>query len=86
MRHGCKDQLAREFVCPKCHGHGAHVQEVSVGRAMVNLLPLPANSYLAVTCGLCGYTEFYHLAIAEKVVESASELADPRKLTQKTDP
>ncbi len=59
-----KEYFEREFICPKCHGHGAVTQEVSIGRHVAGVFPLPANRYLAVSCGLCGYTEFYQMAIA----------------------
>lgn len=77
-----KEKLQSEFICPKCRGRGAVVHEVSIGRSVANILPLAANSYLAATCSLCGYTEFYHLAVVEKetqtagVNQAASPLAD----------
>jgi len=40
-----------------------------MGRVVAVMFPLPPNRYLAATCGLCGYTEFYHLAIADKASE-----------------
>lgn len=67
-----REQFERDFVCVKCHGHGAVVQEISVGLGGVaRVLPLTPNRYLAVSCGLCGYTEFYQLAIVEKEAEEA---------------
>lgn len=65
-----KEQFERDFVCPKCHGHGALVNEVSLGRGVTRMLPLSPYRYLAVSCGLCGYTEFYLLAIVEKETET----------------
>jgi predicted nucleic-acid-binding Zn-ribbon protein len=69
-----KEQFEQEFVCPKCHGHGAFVQEVSLGRGVARVLPLAPSRYLAVSCGLCGYTEFYQMAILEKETEEAPAL------------
>ena len=72
-----KEQLEREFVCPKCHGRGAVVQGV--------LLPhiiMPSTRFLAASCALCGYTEFYQTAIAEKNAEKAPQNA---KLAEKTE-
>jgi predicted nucleic-acid-binding Zn-ribbon protein len=60
-----KERFERDFICPKCHGHGAITQEVSVGRGVVSSM-LDPSRYMAVSCGLCGYTEFYLLAIVEK--------------------
>ena len=75
-----KEVFEREFVCPKCHGHGALVQEVSIGRSM--MLPLGPTRYLAVSCGLCGYTEFYQTAIVEKEAET-EEIPAMAKLAEK---
>ena len=69
-----KEQMERDFVCPKCHGHGALAHEVSIGRGVARMLALAPNRYLAVSCGLCGYTEFYQLAILEKETEEAPAL------------
>ena len=71
-----KEQFEREFFCPKCHGRGALVQEVVLGRGrMAAVIPLPPSRYMAVCCGLCGYTELYNTAIAEKASEPESDAA-----------
>jgi predicted nucleic-acid-binding Zn-ribbon protein len=79
-----KEQFERDFVCPKCHGHGAVAQDVSLKRGGVvsSMLPLSPTRYLAVSCGLCGYTEFYLLAIVEKETEP-EELPAIAKLVEK---
>lgn len=64
-----REHFERDYVCPKCHGHGALTQEVSVGRGVVASMLVPSR-YLAVSCGLCGYTEFYLLAIIEKEADT----------------
>lgn len=65
-----REQFERDFVCPKCHGRGAVTQEVTIARGvMASMLPGGPTRYLAVSCGLCGYTEFYQLAIVEKETE-----------------
>lgn len=61
-----KQEFETNFVCPKCRGRGALVQEVQIGRAVARIVPLPATSYLSVSCSLCGYTEFYNLALIER--------------------
>lgn len=66
-----REKLQSEFICPKCRARGAVVHEVSIGRSVTNILPLAANGYLAATCSLCGYTEFYHLAVVEKETQTA---------------
>ena len=75
-----KEQLEREFVCPKCHGRGAIAQEVNVGRSVARMLPLPPTRYWAVSCGLCGYTEFYQMAIA---VHAAEQIPQGGRLAEK---
>ena len=57
-----RENLEREFVCPKCRGRGALVQEVALGRS-VAMIPLGGVNYLTASCRLCGYTEFYNLAV-----------------------
>jgi predicted nucleic-acid-binding Zn-ribbon protein len=81
---GTKQDLEREFVCPKCRHHGALVQEVQLGRGVARMLPLHADRYWAAACGLCGYTELYRLAIVEKATEDAAMPAEP-KLADKTE-
>jgi predicted nucleic-acid-binding Zn-ribbon protein len=66
-----KEELERQFTCPKCRHRGALVQEVQLGRSVAHVLPLPPTRYWAASCGLCGYTELYHLAILEKCGEEA---------------
>lgn len=61
-----KQDFEQKFVCPKCRGRGALVQEVQIGRAVARIVPLPASSYLSVSCSLCGYTEFYNLALVAR--------------------
>lgn len=76
-----REQFEREFICPKCHGHGAVTQDVAIGRGVVSSM-LDPSRFLAVSCGLCGYTEFYALAIVEKETEELPamvKLADPQK-------
>jgi predicted nucleic-acid-binding Zn-ribbon protein len=48
-------------------------------------LPLPSNRYWAASCGLCGYTELYSLAVAEKCAEAEKDLQGAAKLAEKTE-
>jgi predicted nucleic-acid-binding Zn-ribbon protein len=75
-----KEKLEQEFVCPKCRGRGALAQEVSLAGPITRMLPLAPHRYLAVTCGLCGYTELYLTAILEKEAEEVPAMA---KLAEK---
>jgi predicted nucleic-acid-binding Zn-ribbon protein len=80
-----KEALEREFVCPKCRQHGAIVSCVQMGRSVAHVLPLPSNRYWAASCGLCGYTELYSLAVAEKCAEAEKDLQGAAKLAEKTE-
>lgn len=80
-----RETLERDFVCPKCRGHGAITCEVQIGRPICSMIPImKPGRYLAVTCGLCGYTEFYNMAIAIKAAQTAPAQATTR-LAQKTE-
>lgn len=66
-----REQLECNFVCPKCRGRGALVTEIQFGRSMAIVIPLTPSRYLAASCSLCGYTEFYNMAIALKAEQPA---------------
>ncbi len=72
-----KQELARDFICPKCRARGAFVQEVQLGRAMARIVPLPSTCYLAASCTLCGYTELYNLAAIVRVEDEMPATAHP---------
>ncbi len=73
-----KDRLERDFVCPKCHARGAVAHEVSLGRVVAGVFPLPSSRHMAVSCGLCGFTEIYNMAIVEKLGErEGADVAAP---------
>ena len=76
-----KQNLEREFLCPKCRNRGGVVQEVQLGRSVARMLPLAATPYWAVSCALCGYTELYSVSILERSGDEASQ-TNP-KLAQK---
>jgi len=61
------------FCCPKCRNRAAIARRASLPKgAFSDFLGLKAGGrYLVLTCSLCGYTEFYDLAIVarEPVVE-----------------
>ena len=76
---GSKADLKREFVCSKCHGRRCFTQNVKLASGLLAAM-LPASSrYFAVSCALCGYTEFYNLALAipkEQEEPGKAELAE----------
>lgn len=54
-----REELEKNFCCPKCRGRGAVVQDVMLGRSVARMIPLAPAQYLAASCLLCGYTELY---------------------------
>ncbi len=72
-----KRDLEQKFICPKCRGREALVREVRIGRTAARLLPLPASCYYAASCTLCGYTEFYDMALLVQDEVPAPARAQP---------
>lgn len=76
------DEFAEKFHCPKCHAHGGTAHEALIPAGPLNLMiPTAGSRFLAVSCRLCGYTEFYNMAIAvpareEESVGSTEPVAD----------
>lgn len=75
-----KDEIQRQFACAKCHGRACTAQEVTLATPVLGVLPLPGSvRYVAVSCSLCGFTEFFSLAVAagdEARSPASPELAD----------
>jgi len=61
--------LTEDFRCPKCRGRKAYSSEVELPKGVLaDLLPLKSGKrYAVLTCALCGYTEFYDLAVVAHV-------------------
>ena len=58
--------LAARFVCLKCKNTGAKVKRIAVtGTGLSNLINYRHNIFIAVSCSMCGYTEFYDHEILE---------------------
>jgi len=75
MRHR-ELQPPRDYTCPKCRGRQPHVREVTISKAgSIPFLASRDNRYIEVTCSLCGYTEFYNLAIYAASREEALKTA-----------
>ena len=79
------ERLARDFVCPKCHGQGAQAHEVALGRAVAGVIPVASGRFLAVSCVLCGYTEFYQLARVVRADVDAPAHAPRVQWTEQTE-
>ncbi|MBN8587566.1 MAG: hypothetical protein J0L94_04515 [Rhodothermia bacterium] len=54
-----EETFAHRFKCPKCHHKGAHTHHVQTAPEAVE--SESSGGYLAVSCPLCGFTEFYHI-------------------------
>ena len=65
-----EESLAANYNCPKCHGRNCRFEHVSLPHGR---LPIHTGRYLAVTCGLCGFTEFYDQAVTESAEEPAGD-------------
>lgn len=61
-----EERLRAAYHCPKCRSTTCHVRHVTIP---VTILPLPVSRYLATTCALCGYTEFYEQAVFESLAK-----------------
>ena len=60
-----KRNLAEDFRCAKCRGRKAYVSEVELAKGVLaDLLPLkPGKRYAVISCALCGYSEFFDMAV-----------------------
>ena len=73
------ERIEPDFSCPKCHGRGGLSRLVALADRVI--LPLGASHYRAVSCRLCGFTEFYLAeapADAEPVTEGVA-IEKPRR-------
>jgi predicted nucleic-acid-binding Zn-ribbon protein len=65
--------LAQEFVCARCHQHGATVERLAMsGTGISRLLEIQRYQYSFVSCTNCGYTEVYNL----RTLEGKNNLSD----------
>ncbi len=63
---GLDGELARRFVCAKCKNTGASVKRfAATGTGLSKLLNIQHNTFIAVSCSTCGYTEIYNPEILE---------------------
>ena len=61
-----RDHLADRFVCPKCETHGATVRPITSSKGPLAWVADPQkHSFLAATCGRCGYTELYDASVLD---------------------
>jgi len=54
--------IAERFHCPKCRSRQCATHHVALPQGG---LPIPFGRYVTATCALCGFTEFYDLAVVE---------------------
>jgi predicted nucleic-acid-binding Zn-ribbon protein len=67
-------QIKEAYHCAKCRGTACVVHHTTIPR---DAFPLPVGRYLVTTCALCGYTEFYDLAVLEHLEHPAASKAAP---------
>ncbi|MCB2154106.1 hypothetical protein KQI84_04420 [bacterium] len=65
-----EEALAADYRCPKCRGQQCRFEHVNLPHGR---LPIHTGRYLAVTCHLCGYTEFYDQAVSESAEEPTGD-------------
>lgn len=70
------DEFAAKFQCPKCRSHEAAAHEVTLAANPISMMiPDAGARYVALSCQLCGYTEFYNMALAVPIREEAIGMA-----------
>lgn len=58
--------LEQEFLCPRCHNHGAHAEKLAMsGTGLSRLFEVQPYRYAFVSCNNCGYTEIFNLQMLE---------------------
>lgn len=61
-----EDRIARRFVCAKCNSSGATVKRIGAsGTGLSKLFDIQHNTFVAVSCMNCGYTEMYNPEVLE---------------------
>lgn len=72
-----KDALQSSFVCVKCHSHSCVVEDVTIASgAFSRMLPVGSSRFVALSCSLCGYTEFFNLAAVTHAEEPEARRAE----------
>lgn len=59
-------RLAEQFLCVKCNNRGAKVKRIATtGTGLSKMFDIQNNTFIAVSCHYCGYTEIYNPEILE---------------------
>ena len=79
---------AEQFRCPKCNGRHAVTRRASIAKSgIADLLGIKAGGrYLLVTCGLCGFTELYDMAIIEPETSAAAGEKSSAEIAESANP
>ncbi len=83
------EAIQSAFVCPKCRGKSAHVEQAAITLTGGRFFPLRPGRFLVVTCTLCGYTEFYDtsaFAESREAKTARAEASAPTPLTPIAEP
>lgn len=79
-----KEALQNRFVCAKCHSHSCVAEDVTLASGPLSrMLPVGATRFIALSCSLCGYTEFFNLAVIAHEEEPALGKAELREGMEK---
>lgn len=63
---GLDSEFAERFKCCKCNHTVARVKRIgTTGTGLSKLMDIQHNTFIAVSCGRCGYTEFYNSEVLE---------------------
>ena len=61
-----ENELAAEFICPKCSCEETHTERLSMsGTGVSRLFEVQPYRYSFLSCENCGYTEIYNLKVLE---------------------
>lgn len=76
FRPAAVQRIIDNFCCPKCRSRACYSEQVWIGSGVPVLgrvFGRADNRYLAVSCGLCGYSELYNLKIIVQQHEVAQQ-------------
>lgn len=69
------NEIQRKFCCPKCSHNSVVIGGLSAtGKGLSRMFDIQHNKFTTVTCGRCGYTEFFKDNITNQL--SAEDFLD----------
>jgi uncharacterized protein len=59
-------QLEKRFICTKCKHKGASSKRIATtGAGISRFIDIQHNTFIALSCNYCGYTEIYNPRVME---------------------